>query len=182
MYMKFSNFHLQNKNNIEKENKPTLDVIKEEKENVPLSRKTMINITDANAITKGYVKKNKIKEEISKEEILLNELSQYGYTEDNLISQNELALFLDRKSTKNKFDIVLLEKLFSLLNLTEYDTVTISQFVSGFIKMEEEFRKSREELNEEYLNKKKEYENILDMCKRYQSEKLNEEGFSEKCI
>ena len=123
---------------------------------------------------------NKSKEEeISKEEILLNELSQYGYTEDNLISQNELALFLDRKSTKNKFDIVLLEKLFSLLNLTEYDTVTISQFVSGFIKMEEEFRKSREELNEEYLNKKKEYENILDMCKRYQSEKLNEEGFSE---
>ena len=123
---------------------------------------------------------NKSKEEeISKEEILLNELSQYGYTEDNLISQNELALFLDRKSTKNKFDILLLEKLFSLLNLTEYDTVTISQFVSGFIKMEEEFRKSREELNEEYLNKKKEYENILDMCKRYQSEKLNEEGFSE---
>ena len=118
-------------------------------------------------------------EEISKEEILLNELSQYGYTENNLISQSELALFLDRKSTKNKFDIFLLEKLFSLLNLTEYDTVKISQFISGFIKMDEEFRKLREELNEEYLNKKKEYENILDMCKRYQSEKLNEEGFSE---
>ena len=123
---------------------------------------------------------NKSKEEgISKEEILLNELSQYGYTEDNLISQSELALFLDRKSTKYKFDIYLLEKLFSLLNLTEYGTVTISQFISGFIKMDEEFRKLREELNEEYLNKKKEYENILDMCKRYQSEKLNEEGFSE---
>ena len=118
-------------------------------------------------------------EEISKEEILLKELSQYGYTENNLISQSELALFLDRKSTKNKFDIFLLEKLFSLLNLTEYDTVTISQFISGFIKMDEELRKLREELNEEYLNKKKEYENILDMCKRYQSEKLNEEGFSE---
>ena len=123
---------------------------------------------------------NKSKEEgISKEEILLNELSQYGYTEDNLISQSELALFLDRKSTKYKFDIYLLEKLFSLLNLTEYGTVTISQFISGFLKMDEEFRKLREELNEEYLNKKKEYENILDMCKRYQSEKLNEEGFSE---
>ena len=123
---------------------------------------------------------NKSKEEeISKEEILLNELSQYGYIEDNLISQSELALFLDRKSTKNKFDIFLLEKLFSLLNLTEYGTVTISQFISGFVKMDDEFRKLREELNEEYLNKKKEYENILDMCKRYQSEKLNEEGFSE---
>ena len=29
------------------------------------------------------------------------------------------------------------------------------------------------------INKKKEYENIIDMCKRYQTEKLNEEGFSE---
>ena len=45
--------------------------------------------------------------------------------------------------------------------------------------MDEEIRKSRDELNEEYSNKKKNFENILDMCKRYQSEKLNEEGFSE---
>lgn len=123
---------------------------------------------------------NKSKEEeMPKEEILLNELSEYGYTEETLISQSELSLFLDRKSPKNKFDISLLEKLFSILNLTEYDTVTVSQFVSGFLKMDEEIRKSRDELNEEYSNKKKNFENILDMCKRYQSEKLNEEGFSE---
>ena len=123
---------------------------------------------------------NKSKEEeMPKEEILLNELSEYGYTEETLISQSELSLFLDRKSPKNKFDISLLEKLYSILNLTEYDTVTVSQFVSGFLKMDEEIRKSRDELNEEYSNKKKNFENILDMCKRYQSEKLNEEGFSE---
>ena len=123
---------------------------------------------------------NKSKEEeMPKEEILLNELSEYGYTEETLISQSELSLLLDRKSPKNKFDISLLEKLYSILNLTEYDTVTVSQFVSGFLKMDEEIRKSRDELNEEYSNKKKNFENILDMCKRYQSEKLNEEGFSE---
>ena len=123
---------------------------------------------------------NKSKEEeMPKEEILLNELSEYGYTEETLISQSELSLFLDRKSPKNKFDISLPEKLYSILNLTEYDTVTVSQFVSGFLKMDEEIRKSRDELNEEYSNKKKNFENILDMCKRYQSEKLNEEGFSE---
>ena len=123
---------------------------------------------------------NKSKEEeMPKEEILLNELSEYGYTEETLISQSELSLFLDRESPKNKFDISLLEKLYSILNLTEYDTVTVSQFVSGFLKMDEEIRKSRDELNEEYSNKKKNFENILDMCKRYQSEKLNEEGFSE---
>ena len=123
---------------------------------------------------------NKSKEEeMPKEEILLNELSEYGYTEETLISQSELSLFLDRKSPKNKFDTSLIKKLYSILNLTEYDTVTVSQFVSGFLKMDEEIRKSRDELNEEYSNKKKNFENILDMCKRYQSEKLNEEGFSE---
>ena len=58
MYMKFSNFHFENKDNIGKENKPTLDVIKEEKENVQMPRKSMINLNDADAITKGALKNN----------------------------------------------------------------------------------------------------------------------------
>ena len=59
----------------------------------------------------------------------------------------------------------LLEKLYSILNLTEYDTVTVSQFVSGFLKMDEEIRKSRDELNEEYSNKKKNSTNIIRVLK-----------------
>ena len=58
MYMKFSNFHFENKDNIGKENKPTLDVIKEEKENIQMPRKSMINLNDADAITKGALKNN----------------------------------------------------------------------------------------------------------------------------
>ena len=58
MYMKFSNFHFENNDNIGKENKPTLDVIKEEKENVQMPRKSMINLNDADAITKGALKNN----------------------------------------------------------------------------------------------------------------------------
>ena len=82
MYMKFSSFPLQNVNNIPKENKQnksSLFAIKEEKDNkennentdnIPLTRKTMINYNDPNAITKCSVnvvnnnkKKNIIKEE-----------------------------------------------------------------------------------------------------------------------
>ena len=58
MYMKFSNFHFENNDNIGKENKPTLDVIKEEKENILMPRKSMINLNDADAITKGALKNN----------------------------------------------------------------------------------------------------------------------------
>ena len=63
MYMKISSFPLQNMNNVEKENKSSLFVIKEEKENAPASRKTMTNFNDSNAITKGALVKNIIKEE-----------------------------------------------------------------------------------------------------------------------
>ena len=63
MYMKISSFPLQNMNNIEKENRSSLFVIKEEKENAPASRKTMTNFNDSNAITKGALMKNTMKEE-----------------------------------------------------------------------------------------------------------------------
>ena len=58
MYIKISS-----KNNIENVDKPSLFVIKEEKENNPNSRKTMIEINDSNAITKSAVVKKKKKEE-----------------------------------------------------------------------------------------------------------------------
>ena len=124
-------------------------------------------------------KEEEIKKDKSNYDILIQELFEYGYTKDNLISQSEIILFLERKSPENKFNNNLKEKLFKVLNIKEFSVVTISQFISGFIKLDEELRKKRVELNEEYLNKKKLYENIINMCKRYQSEKVNKEGFSE---
>jgi len=72
--MRFSDFPLKDINNIEKVNKAPLDVIKEEKENIPASRKTMINFNDtnSNAITKGAVVINKIKEEKNRSERLFS--------------------------------------------------------------------------------------------------------------
>ena len=123
---------------------------------------------------------NKVEEEEkSNYDFLLKELSEYGYSEDNLLSQSELNLFLERKSPKNKYDFNLSQKLCTTLNLTEFSVITISQFISGFLQLYEEFLKKREELNEEYLTQKKVYDDIINMFKRYQSEKLNEEGFSE---
>ena len=109
-------------------------------------------------------------------DILLNELSEYGYTEENLISQNEANLFFTRKLKKENN---LSQKLFSFLNLTEYNTITISKFISSIFQLEEELKKEKEKLNEEFLEQKKIYDEIINMYKRYQTEKLNEEGFSE---
>ena len=110
---------------------------------------------------------------------LLEELSKYGYSEDNLISQSELNLFFQRKSKKNELDLDFSEKLFNFLNLNKLSVITISQFISGFLQIYKEFIKKREELNKEYSEEKQIYDNLINMCTKYQDEKLNEEGFSE---
>ena len=96
-------------------------------------------------------------------DILLNELSEYGYTEENLISQNEANLFFTRKLKKENN---LSQKLFSFLNLTEYNTITISKFISSIFQLEEELKKEKEKLNEEFLEQKKIYDEIINMYKR----------------
>ena len=118
-------------------------------------------------------------EEKSNYNFLLEELSKYGYSEDNLISQSELNLFFQRKSKKNELDLDFSEKLFNFLNLNKLSVITISQFISGFLQIYKEFIKKREELNKEYSEEKQIYDNLINMCTKYQDEKLNEEGFSE---
>ena len=129
---------------------------------------------------------NKDKDELKEESeenlisaILLKNLSNYGYTSENLISQSELKLFLALKSPEKIFDLNLSAKLFEFLNLTESSTITISQFISGFIQFDKEIKKIKEEINEEYLKEKEIYDNMLAICEKYKNEKLNEEGFSE---
>jgi len=90
MYMKISNFPLQNINNKENENKSSLFVIKEEKENVPATRKSMINLNDANAVTKGAVNKNKIKEDkIEVKDYFHSLVDEYGDDIFRYLMKNE---------------------------------------------------------------------------------------------
>ena len=92
VYMRFSDFPLKDINNIEKVNKAPLDVIKEEKENIPASRKTMINFNDtnSNAITKGAVVINKIKEEkIEVKDYFHALVDDYGDDIFRYLQQNE---------------------------------------------------------------------------------------------
>ena len=80
-------------------------------------------------------------EEKSNYNFLLEELSKYGYSEDNLISQSELNIFFQRKSKKNELDLDLTEKIFNFLNLDEFSVITISQFITGFLQIYKEFIK-----------------------------------------
>ena len=130
-----------------------------------------------------------MKEALKEEEInkgnltyisLLKELSEYGYTENNFLSINELTLFFDMKSPNKKFNIDLLLKLFKFLDINEFSTIKISKFIPKFVLFYENIIKNKEELNEEYIKEKKIMDNINNMIEKFKDEKLNEEGFSEK--
>lgn len=89
MYMKFSNFHFDNKNNVDKENKTTLDVIKEEKENIQMPRKTMLNLNDSDALTKGAVKDNKKEKKIEIKDYFHALMDDYGDDIFRYLMKNE---------------------------------------------------------------------------------------------
>ena len=92
-------------------------------------------------------------EEISQEKkFLLNEFDKYGYSKNTLISKSEISLFLDRKSSNNKFDINLSERIFEFLGLDDLSTISVSKFVSGFLLFYENLIKNKDDLAEEIID------------------------------
>ena len=104
MYMKFSNFHFENKDNIGKENKPTLDVIKEEKENIQMPRKSMINLNDADAITKGALKNNVKEKKVEIKDYFHALVDDYGNDIFKYLRKNEKVNVCDY-SNKDLFKL-----------------------------------------------------------------------------
>ena len=112
-------------------------------------------------------------------DLLLKELGEYGYSKTNKISQNELILFLDLRTHSGKFDTNFSLKLFKILDMNEKKTISIEQFIKGYIQFEKEVEKIHEVKNKQYLEQKEKCQNLYAQCRRYQSETLNKEGFSD---
>ena len=102
-----------------------------------------------------------------------------GYRSSNRIGQIELLQFLSKRAGSGRFDQILSEKLFQVLNLDHMSTITIEDFINGFIQFEEDIRRNAEIFNIN-LNKEQEiYNSLVEQCRRYKMEKLNEEGMCE---
>ena len=102
-----------------------------------------------------------------------------GYRTTTKIGQNEFRIFLNKKSQTGRFDPLLSDKLFEVLNLDEMSTLSIEEFITGFIQFEEEVKKNAEMFNIKLAQEQEIYDKILKQCRLYQSEKLNAEGFCE---
>ena len=110
---------------------------------------------------------------------LKNAFSNLGLTPSKSLDQNEYRLFLNNRSPSGYFDSILCDKLFQFLNLNENDTISISEFIQGFLLFEEDIKRSFQSTRLKLAKVQQIYNKILRQCIIHKSEQLNEEGFAD---
>ena len=102
-----------------------------------------------------------------------------GYKSNNRLGQSEFIICLNKRSSSGRFDQDLSNKLFQVLGLDDSTTITIEEFINGFLIFEEDIRKNAEILNIRYNKEQEIYNQLCEQYRIYKEEQLNEEGLCE---
>ena len=102
-----------------------------------------------------------------------------GYKSGSRIGQTELVQFLNRRSSTGRFDPIISDKLFQVMNLESTSTLSVEEFINGFLQFEEELRKNAESFSIILAKEEEIFAQIDDEFRRYREEHLNEEGLSD---
>ena len=102
-----------------------------------------------------------------------------GLKSGDRVGQTELIQFLNRRSSSGKFDPVISEKLFQVLSLDSMSTLSVSEFINGFLQFEEEIRKNAELFSIKLAKEEEIYAQLSEEFRKYKEEKLNAEGLCE---
>ena len=62
------------------------------------------------------------------------------------------------------------------LNLESTSTISVEDFINGYLQFEEDVRKNAEMFNIKLAKEKEIYAKLAEECKKYKLEKLNSEG------
>ena len=119
--------------------------------------------------------------EIKKAKIdsLVADFTNSGFKSGDRVGQTELIQFLNRRSSTGRFDPIILEKLFQVLSLDPMNTLSVEEFINGFLQFEEEIRKNAELFSIKLQKEEEIYAQVSEEFRRYKEEKLNAEGLSE---
>ena len=109
---------------------------------------------------------------------LVSHFISSGYKSNNKLGQSEYRIFLNKHTNSGTFDHDLSDKLFQVLSLDNSSTITIEEFINGFLLFEEDIIKNTELLNIKYNKELEIYNQLCEEFRRYK-EQLNEEGFCE---
>ena len=116
--------------------------------------------------------------EIKKAKIdsLVTGFTNSGYKSTNRIGQTEILEFLNRRSSSGRFDEIISQNLFMKLNFGSISTISVEDFINGYLQFEEDVRKNAEMFNIKLAKEKEVYAKLAEECEKYKSEKLNSEG------
>ena len=119
--------------------------------------------------------------EIKKAKIdsLVTGFTNAGYKSGNRIGQTEFITFLNHRTSSGKFDPIISEKLFQVIGLDAMSTITIQEFINGFLQFEEELRKNAETFSMKLAREEEIYAQVNAEFKKYKEEHLNAEGLCE---
>ena len=115
----------------------------------------------------------------AKIDALVNGFTNLGYRSTNRIGQIELLQFLNKRSSSGRFNPILSERLFKVLNLDPMSTIFVEDFINGYLQFEDDIRKNAESFNIKLNQEQEIYANLAEQCRRYKTEKLNNEGMCE---
>ena len=102
-----------------------------------------------------------------------------GYKSTSNINQSELIQFLNRRSSSGKFDPIISGKLFEVLSLDAMSTITVEEFINGFLQFEEEIQKNAEDFSIKLSKEEEIFSQIENDFKKYK-ESLTADGLCEK--
>ena len=119
--------------------------------------------------------------EIKKAKIdsLVAGFSNSGYKSGSKVGQTELIQFLNRRSKSGRFDPIISEKLFQVMSLEASSTLSVEEFINGFLQFEDELRKNAESFSMKLAKEEEIFAQIDDEYRRYREEHLNAEGLSD---
>jgi hypothetical protein len=101
-----------------------------------------------------------------------------GYKSTSQINQSELIQFLNRRSSSGKFDPIISGKLFEVLSLDAMSTITVEEFINGFLQFEEEIQKNAEDFSIKLSKEEEIFSQIENDFKKYK-ESLTADGLCE---
>ena len=101
-----------------------------------------------------------------------------GYKSTSNINQSELIQFLNRRSSSGKFDPIISGKLFEVLSLDTMSTITVEEFINGFLQFEEEIQKNAEDFSIKLSKEEEIFSQIENNFKKYK-ESLTADGLCE---
>ena len=101
-----------------------------------------------------------------------------GYKSTSNINQSELIQFLNRRSSSGKFDPIISGKLFEVLSLDAMSTITVEEFINGFLQFEEEIQKNAEDFSIKLSKEEEIFSQMENDFKKYK-ESLTADGLCE---